>query len=80
MSGLYHRQEKLKLNSEQSITVVGAGGIGYWVAKFAAMSGIEMIYVFDDDTLEEHAANGGVDVGECRRRQDRGGYGQGHKL
>jgi hypothetical protein len=54
---LYHRQEKLKLNTDQSITVVGCGGIGYWVAKFAAMSGIETLYVFDDDVLEEHNLN-----------------------
>ena len=57
MSDLYHRQKKLKLMFNQFITVVGAGGIGYWVAKFAAMSGIETIYVFDDDTLEEHNLN-----------------------
>lgn len=57
MNGLYHRQTKLKLKSDQSITVVGAGGIGYWVAKLAAMSGIETIYCFDDDTLEEHNLN-----------------------
>lgn len=57
MSNLYHRQKKLKLNSDQSITVVGCGGIGYWVCKFAAMSGIETIYAFDNDTLEEHNLN-----------------------
>lgn len=52
MSDLYHRQEKLKLNSDQSITVVGCGGIGFWVCKFAAMSGIEKIYAFDPDIID----------------------------
>ncbi|GAG10708.1 unnamed protein product, partial [marine sediment metagenome] len=35
----------------------GCGGIGYWVAKFAAMSGIDPIYLFDPDTFEEHNFN-----------------------
>jgi adenylyltransferase/sulfurtransferase len=55
-SSLYTRQETLKLKTP-SITVVGAGGIGYWVCKFAAMSGIEKIFVFDNDTIEEHNLN-----------------------
>jgi molybdopterin/thiamine biosynthesis adenylyltransferase len=55
--GLYQRQSTLNLNQEQSITVVGCGGIGYWVAKFAAMSGIDPIYLFDPDTFEEHNFN-----------------------
>ena len=54
---IYERQKKLELNTKQSITVVGCGGIGYWVVKFAAMSGIEKIYAFDPDTIEEHNLN-----------------------
>ena len=54
---LYQRQSTLNLNQKQSITVVGCGGIGYWVAKFAAMSGIDPIYLFDPDTFEEHNFN-----------------------
>ena len=54
---IYQRQEKIKLNTEQSITVVGCGGIGYWVIKFLAMSGIEKMYAFDPDTIEEHNLN-----------------------
>lgn len=54
---LYTRQSTLELNQDQSITVVGCGGIGYWVAKFAAMSGIDPIYLFDPDTFEEHNFN-----------------------
>jgi hypothetical protein len=37
--------------------VVGVGGVGFWVAKFAAMSGISEIHLFDDDTIEYHNLN-----------------------
>ncbi|HRR49282.1 MAG TPA: ThiF family adenylyltransferase [Bacteroidales bacterium] len=57
MDNLYIRQNSLDLNTNQSITVVGCGGIGYWVAKFAAMSGIEKLYLFDPDAFEEHNLN-----------------------
>lgn len=55
--GLYERQETLKLNQSQTVTVVGCGGIGYWVAKILAMSGIGKLYLYDPDTLEEHNLN-----------------------
>lgn len=55
--GLYDRQESLKLRTDISLTIVGAGGIGFWAAKFAAMSGIEKIFIFDPDTIEEHNLN-----------------------
>lgn len=54
---LYDRQKKLDLQTDMSITVVGVGGVGFWVAKFAAMSGIEEIHLFDDDTIEYHNLN-----------------------
>lgn len=57
MSRLYERQETLKLKNDMSLTIVGVGGVGYWVAKFAAMSGIETLYLFDFDTIEEHNLN-----------------------
>lgn len=55
--GLYDRQETIKLIQNQSICVVGCGGIGYWVAKYAAMSGIETIYLYDADVIEENNLN-----------------------
>lgn len=55
--GLYDRQETLKLNTNQSLLIVGIGGIGFWVAKFAVMSGINKIYAFDHDIIEEHNLN-----------------------
>jgi tRNA A37 threonylcarbamoyladenosine dehydratase len=54
---IYTRQETLKLNKNVSITIVGCGGVGYWVAKFAAMSGIENINLYDFDCIEEHNLN-----------------------
>ena len=54
---LYDRQKTLDLNTHTSITVVGVGGVGFWVAKFAAMSGIQEIHLFDDDTIEYHNLN-----------------------
>lgn len=53
----YKRQQKLDLNVKQSVTIVGCGGIGAWVAIFAAMSGIEDIILFDPDILESHNLN-----------------------
>ena len=55
--GVYDRQETLKLKSDISITIAGCGGVGYWVAKYAAMSGIEKIFLFDPDVIEEHNLN-----------------------
>jgi len=54
---ILERQKTLNLVSDKSITIVGCGGVGYWVAKFAAMSGIKKIYLFDPDILEEHNLN-----------------------
>jgi len=55
--GLYERQETLNLITDINITIAGCGGIGYWVAKFAAMSGIKEMFLFDPDILEEHNLN-----------------------
>jgi len=49
---LYHRQEKLDLNVDHSVTIAGCGGIGAWLAIFAAMSGIKELILFDPDTLD----------------------------
>lgn len=57
MDLLYDRQKDLGLNTDIAITVVGVGGVGFWVAKFAAMSGIPKIYLFDPDTIETHNLN-----------------------
>jgi tRNA A37 threonylcarbamoyladenosine dehydratase len=51
-SVVYDRQESLLLTTPKSVAVVGLGGIGTWVAIFAAMSGIPRLVLFDDDTLD----------------------------
>lgn len=62
MENLYTRQSTLGLDTNLSVTVVGCGGIGYWVAKLLAMAGVDKIYLFDPDTFEEHNLNR-IDIG-----------------
>lgn len=57
MANLYDRQKKINLNIPENVAVVGCGGIGFWVGKFLAMSGVENITLFDPDTIEEHNLN-----------------------
>ncbi len=54
---LYTRQQQLELFTPRELTVVGIGGIGFWVATFAALSGVPQIYLFDPDVLEESNRN-----------------------
>lgn len=56
-NNLYLRQEALNLKTNIKIAIVGCGGVGYWTAKFAAMSGVERITLFDPDTVEDHNRN-----------------------
>jgi len=52
---IYDRQKSLNITPIRHV-VVGAGGIGTWVAILSAMSGDE-VHVFDDDILELHNLN-----------------------
>lgn len=54
---IYNRQEEIRLITKQSIAIIGCGGIGFWVGKFAAMSGIPKIYLFDNDIIEDTNLN-----------------------
>lgn len=54
---LYTRQQELSLSTPNDITVVGCGGIGSWVAIFAAMSGVRTLYLFDPDKVENSNRN-----------------------
>ena len=49
---LYQRQQQLNLNYVGDLTVVGLGGIGFWVAIDAAMSGVPSLYLFDPDVVD----------------------------
>ncbi len=55
--GIYNRQKTIDLNSKIKVAVIGCGGVGYWVAKFLAMSGVNDFHLFDDDILEIHNLN-----------------------
>lgn len=55
--GLYDRQRSIGLNLPSSLTIAGLGGIGSWAAIDAAMSGVENLYLFDPDVLEESNRN-----------------------
>jgi molybdopterin/thiamine biosynthesis adenylyltransferase len=54
---VYDRQKGFNLSLNKSFTVIGCGGIGYWVAKFLAMSGVEKLIVYDDDVIDETNRN-----------------------
>lgn len=57
MSNLYNRQRNMNINRDQSICVVGCGGVGMNVAIKLAMAGVNKICLFDDDNIEEHNLN-----------------------
>lgn len=57
MVDLYDRQREIGLTIPTSVTVVGVGGIGSWVAILSAMSGVSNLYLFDPDVMEEHNRN-----------------------
>lgn len=54
---LYDRQKELKLNVPGRVAVIGVGGIGTWVAMFAAMSGVRELELSDPDTVDETNLN-----------------------
>jgi molybdopterin/thiamine biosynthesis adenylyltransferase len=54
---LYQRQEPLDLKIPYSVLVIGAGGIGSWVALNLALIGTKHIVIVDNDTIEIHNLN-----------------------
>ncbi len=57
LDSLYERQTPLQLEIPGSVAVIGVGGVGYWVAKDLALSGVPKLYLFDPDTVEIHNLN-----------------------
>ncbi|MCK9288508.1 MAG: ThiF family adenylyltransferase [Sphaerochaetaceae bacterium] len=49
---LYARQTNFYLSTNRNGIIVGAGGIGSWVAILAAMTGIPKLHIMDFDHLE----------------------------
>ncbi len=54
---LYDRQKELPLRKIACLHVVGCGGIGWWVAKLAALSGIPEIHLWDGDEIHPENLN-----------------------
>jgi tRNA A37 threonylcarbamoyladenosine dehydratase len=54
---IYDRQKNIGLKTDMCVVVVGCGGVGYWVSKFLAMSGVREITLFDHDTIEASNLN-----------------------
>jgi len=55
---IYNRQRDLHLHQIRSMYIIGVGGIGSWVALFAALTGkVKTLYLYDDDILEESNLN-----------------------
>lgn len=53
----YNRQESLGLNTDQTVVVIGCGGIGMNAALQLAMAGVKKLVIFDADTIESHNLN-----------------------
>jgi len=54
---LYDRQKPLDVEAPESVTVIGVGGVGSWVALDLALAGVEKIYLVDFDEIERHNLN-----------------------
>lgn len=53
----FERQETLGVNRDQTVLVVGCGGIGSWAAYFLGLGGVKKIHLFDSDTVSETNLN-----------------------
>lgn len=53
---IYSRQQALNLY-HPSVILVGCGGVGCWVALSLVLGGVEVINLFDGDTLSPHNLN-----------------------
>ena len=56
-SPLYARQKVLNLTVPERVSLVGCGGIGFWVALYLAMAGIPKVDLVDPDVVEESNLN-----------------------
>lgn len=54
---IYERQQDLPIDPPNSIAIVGCGGVGSWVALFAALAGTQVIWLYDDDTVDTNNLN-----------------------
>jgi molybdopterin/thiamine biosynthesis adenylyltransferase len=49
---LYSRQDKLDINTPKTVTIIGCGGVGSWVAFDFALTGVKHIILIDYDKVE----------------------------
>ena len=54
---IYTRQESLGIITDQTVSVIGCGGIGSWVGYFLGLAGVERLNLFDGDKIETHNLN-----------------------
>jgi tRNA A37 threonylcarbamoyladenosine dehydratase len=54
---IYQRQKDITMNTNIKVGIVGLGGVGFWAAKFMAMSGVNDFQLFDNDIIEIHNLN-----------------------
>lgn len=54
---LYDRQHDLDLQIPNSVTIIGAGGVGSWTALNMALAGVQNLYIVDFDSIERHNLN-----------------------
>lgn len=45
------RQRSLNLTLPKSVTIVGCGGVGSWIAMFLALAGVPTLYLWDNDEI-----------------------------
>lgn len=51
------RQSTLQLSIPCTVSIVGCGGVGSWVAEFLALAGVPELWLWDDDTITETNLN-----------------------
>lgn len=54
---IYNRQQALDVEPPHTVTVIGVGGVGSWVALDLALAGVQKLYVVDHDYIERHNLN-----------------------
>lgn len=57
MDNIYERQRELPLSIPESIGIIGAGGVGSWVALGFGLTGTKQMCIVDDDIIEAHNLN-----------------------
>ena len=53
----YDRQEPLSIVRDQSVAIIGCGGIGSWAAYYLTLAGGKELHLFDGDNVSEHNLN-----------------------